>query len=124
MPRKNPSSDSPSSEGDDLLQRMTESLLRLRHQQVRSVVPTVDDTPDRTRTSIRRLARSRISQILLQLRTAHGLSYEEIQQRTGLSQQLLFDVEYKERRLSLEELRLLASCYNVSVNDIVGIDLD
>lgn len=112
------------SEADDLLQRLRESVLRLGHSKPERVVPRIDDTPDRTRAAIRRLARSRISQILRQLRAAHGLSYEEIQQRTGLSQQMLFDVEYKERRLTLEELRKLAECYAVSVSDILGLDFE
>lgn len=109
---------------DDLLSRIKENVLRLRHAKPERVVPAIDDTPERTRNSIRKLAQGRIAEILRQLRAAHGLSYEEIQSRTGLSQQMLFDVEYKERRLSLAELRLLAECYRVGVNDIVGIDLD
>lgn len=112
------------SQDDDLLNRIKENVLRLRHAKPERVVPPIDDTPERTRASIRKLAQSRISDILRQLRAAHGLGYEEIQQRTGLSQQLLFDVEYRERRLTLPELRKLAQCYRVGVNDIIGIDLD
>jgi ribosome-binding protein aMBF1 (putative translation factor) len=113
-----------SNDNDDLLNRIKENVMRLRHSKPERVVPAIDDTPERTRASIRKVAQSRISDILRQLRAAHGLSYEEIQQRTGLSQQMLFDIEYKERRLSLAELRKLAECYRVGVNDIVGIDLD
>jgi DNA-binding Xre family transcriptional regulator len=112
------------SESDDLLQRLRESVLRLSHDKPTSVVPPVDDTPERTRNAIRVLARSRVSQILRQLRAARGLSYEEIQQQTGLSQQLLFDMEYKDRRLRLDELRRLAACLNVDVSDILGVDLE
>ncbi len=111
-------------EHDELLERMREGVLRLSDNRQRRVTPTIDDTPERTRQAIRSLARSRVSAILRQLRAAHGLTYEEIQQRTGLSQQLLFDVEFKERRLSLDELRRLADCYETGVSDILGIDVD
>lgn len=74
--------------------------------------------------SIRQLARNRISVALQQLRAQHGLSYEQIQQQTGLSQQLLWDIEFSDRRLSLDELRQLLSCYDISVNDILGVDVD
>jgi transcriptional regulator with XRE-family HTH domain len=70
------------------------------------------------------VARSRISQTLRQLRAANGLSYAQVQSNTGLSQQLLYDVEYGDRRLTLDELRLLADCYHVAVNDLLGIDLE
>ena len=112
------------SEADDILRRLRESVLRLGHAKPERVVPPMDDTPDRTRAAVRKLARSRISQILRQLRASHGLTYEEIQQRTGLSQQMLFDVEYKERRLTLDELRRLAECYRISVSDILGLDFE
>ena len=74
--------------------------------------------------SIRQIAHSRVSLALRQLRAQHSLSYEQIQQRTGLSQQLLWDMEFNNRRLSLDELRQLAECYNLSVNDILGVDVD
>jgi hypothetical protein len=47
-----------------------------------------------------------------------------VRQRTGLTMQLLYDVEYRDRSLTVDELRLLAICYEVSVNDILGIDLE
>ena len=53
-----------------------------------------------------------------------GLSYGQVQEQTGLSQQLLYDMEYKDRRLTLAELQALAACYAVSVDDILGIDLE
>ena len=62
--------------------------------------------------------------MLSQLRAARGLTYEQVRQQTGLSMQLVYDVEYRERRLTLDELRLLAACYEVSVNDILGIDVE
>ncbi len=113
----------PAPESDDTLERLRESVLRVRDQRPQRVVPPIDDTPERTRAAIRTLARSRVVGILRQLRAAHGLTYDEIQQRTGLSQQLLFDVEFKERRLTLDELRRLADCYNVGVGDILGVDI-
>ena len=42
---------------------------------------------------------------------------------SGLSQQLLYDVEYGDRRLLLHELILLAECYGVSADDVLGVDL-
>lgn len=111
--------------GDDgLLQRMRENLLRLTHQRPESVVTPINDAPERTRQAIRQLARGRVAQVLRQLRAAHGLSYEEIQSRTGLSQQTLFDLEFKERRLTLSELRLLADCYEISLGDLLGVEID
>lgn len=59
-----------------------------------------------------------------QLRAAHGLTYAQVQTQTGFSQQMLFDFEYKERRLTLDELRTLAGCYGISVDDVLGVDLE
>ena len=70
------------------------------------------------------MARTRVSQMLSQLRAARGLTYEQVRKQTGLPMQLVYDVEYRERRLTLDELRLLAACYEVSVNDILGIDVE
>lgn len=111
-------------ERDDLLERMQETVLRLADRRPERLAAQMDQPQDKTRLAIRQLARSRVSQILRQLRAAHGLSYEQIQQQTGLSQQMLFDVEYKERRVSLDELRLLANCFSLGVNDILGVDLE
>lgn len=108
---------------DSLFKRIQETVQRLAHAPTRALTPVLEDE-DKERNAVRQLARSRVSQTLRQLRATHGLSYAQIQQQTGLSQQLLFDVEYKERRLTLAELRLLAQCYAVSVNDLLGIDLD
>jgi hypothetical protein len=108
---------------EGLVKRIRESVLRLTLAPKRALAP-VEEQEDNTRASIRQLARSRVSLILRQLRAANGLSYAQIQTQTGLSQQLLFDVEYKERRLSLDELRLLADCYGLGVNDILGIDIE
>lgn len=85
---------------------------------------TVVVTEERMRDSVSVAARSRVSQALKQLRLAHNFSYADIQQRTNLSQQLLWDMEYKERRLTLEELRILAACYQLKPGDILGIDID
>ncbi|MBK8045791.1 MAG: helix-turn-helix transcriptional regulator [Anaerolineales bacterium] len=76
------------------------------------------------RKSVSQLARVRVSAILRQLRSAHGYTYAQVQERTGLPQQLLYDVEYRERRLTLLELTALAECYEVSASDVLGIDLD
>lgn len=110
-------------ESASLLRRLRESVTRLRGEPQR-VVQAVEENTDKTRTAIRQLARSRVALTLRQLRATQGFSYEQVQFQTGLSQQLLFDVEYKEHRLTLEELRKLAACYGVSVGDILGIDLD
>jgi hypothetical protein len=108
---------------DFLVRRIRESILRLAQAPERSTEPyEAVDTP--VRDSVRRLARSHISQILRQLRATNGLTYAQVQADTGLSQQLLYDVEYGERRLTLEELRLLADCYHISVDDLLGIDLE
>ena len=108
---------------DPLLRRIRESILRLSHTPERTTY-VVDEAEAKARESVRQLARSRVSELLRQLRAVHGLSYAEIQQRTGLSQQMLFDVEYKDRRLTLEQLRLLAQLYQISPGDILGIDLE
>ena len=64
----------------------------------------------------------RVPRVLRQLRAVHGYTYDEVEDRTGLSQQLLFDMEYKDRRLTLDQLILLAECYRVSAGDVLGID--
>jgi len=73
--------------------------------------------------AIRTLARNRVAQTLRQLRAVSGLSYEDVAAETGLSKQTLFDLEYKERRLSIDELRKIAACYHISENDILGVDI-
>ncbi|MFN3981661.1 MAG: helix-turn-helix domain-containing protein [Caldilinea sp.] len=77
----------------------------------------------KVRASVSQAARSRVSATLRQLRAARSLSYDAIRKRTGLSQQLLYDIEYGDRRLTLDELILLAECYGVSADDVLGIDL-
>ncbi len=107
---------------DYLLRQLREALLRLTQTPQRATEVKLE-SEEQIRHSVRHLARTRVSALLRQLRAARGYSYEEVSERTGLSQQLLFDVEYKDRRLTLEELRLLAACYQVQVEDILGIDL-
>ncbi|MEM7128045.1 MAG: helix-turn-helix transcriptional regulator [Chloroflexota bacterium] len=86
--------------------------------------PKVIIVEEQMRASILVAARNRVSQSLKQLREAHNLSYGDLQAKTGLSQQLLWEVEYKERRLTLTELKALASCYQLSAGDILGVDLE
>ncbi len=74
--------------------------------------------------AVSRLARARVSAALRQLRAARAFSYATVRERTGLSQQLLYDMEYGERRLTLAELRLLADCYGVAVNDVLGVEVE
>jgi hypothetical protein len=108
---------------DFLVSRIRESVLRLIQSPDRTTELFEQvDTP--VRDSVRRLARSRVSQLLRQLRATNSLTYAQVQANTGLSQQLLYDIEYGERRLTLDELRLLADCYHVSVDDLLGIDFE
>jgi hypothetical protein len=108
---------------DPIYKRIRDTVLRLAHAPKRVLEP-VDEAETTARNAVRQLARSRVSAILSQLRATHGYTYAQVQDKTGLSQQLLFDVEYKERRLSLDELRRLAQCYGVGVNDMLGIDIE
>jgi hypothetical protein len=108
---------------DFLVRRIRESLLRLSNLSVRTAEP-LQEAESSVRDSIRSLSRSRVSLLLRQLRAAHNLTYAQVQANTGLSQQLLFDVEFKDRRLTLDELRRLAACYQVSVSDILGADIE
>lgn len=108
---------------EHVVQRIRESLNWLRRTPTRTTTP-YQKSERNIRDSIRQLSRQRVSDLLRQLRAAHGLSYEQVNERTGLTQQLLFDVEFKDRRLSLDEMRRLADCYQVSVNDLIGIDVD
>jgi len=108
---------------DSVLQHLKEMVARL-HQPVDRVTTPPDTTFSDARESIRELSRSRVSLMLRQLRAVHGFSYEEVQEKSGLSQQLLFDVEYKDRRLRMDQLGLLADCYGVSPGDILGIELE
>ena len=108
---------------DQVIQRIRESLNWLRRAPMGSTTPYQKTERD-IRDAIRKLSRQRVSDLLRQLRDAHGLSYEQVHDQTGLSQQLLFDVEFKDRRLSLDELHRLAACYQVSVDDLLGVDID
>jgi hypothetical protein len=103
--------------------RIRESLNWLRRSPARAPAP-YQKVERNIRDSIRQLSRQRVSDLLRQLRAAHGLSYEQVSEQTGLSQQLLFDVEFKDRRLTLDQLRLLAECYQVSPEDLLGVDVD
>lgn len=103
-------------------------LTRLRASLATTNQPTDRLQPDaldeaKVRASVSEAARSRVSTTLRQLRAARSLSYDAIRERTGLSQQLLYDVEYSDRRLTLDELMLLAECYGVSADDVLGVDL-
>ena len=86
---------------DQVIQRIRESLNWLRRAPMGSTTPYQKTERD-IRDAIRKLSRQRVSDLLRQLRAAHGLSYEQVHDQTGLSQQLLFDVEFKDRRLSLD----------------------
>lgn len=112
---------------DQLLYRLRESLTWLTGVPDRTRRETADRQEDaraRVQEALRLLARSRVSDLLRQLRAALNLSYADVHAMTGLSQQLLYDVEFKDRRLTLDELRLLADCYRVSVNDLLGVDVE
>lgn len=120
------SSTSTSNEGasrEYVMQHIRDSLNWLRRTPTRTSTPYQKSERD-IRDSIRQLSRQRVSDLLRQLRAAHALSYEQVAERTGLTQQLLFDVEFKDRRLSLEQIRALAECYQISLGDLLGIDLD
>ena len=109
---------------DYFIQRLKDSITRLGLLDDRAVEPDVRDERVDARESVRQLSRNRVAALLRQLRAVHGYSYEQVQDMSGLSQQLLFDVEYKERRLTLAELRALAQCYQVSAGDILGVEID
>jgi hypothetical protein len=108
---------------DGLVKQIRASVLRLASLPTRALEP-VTESEDKTRDAVRQLARSQVSQLLRQLRAAYGLSYAQIQEQTGLTQQVLFDCEYRARRLTLDELRMLLNCYGISVNDLLGVDVD
>jgi hypothetical protein len=108
---------------DFLMRRIRDTLARLSQTQTRATEP-YPEAEKTVRDSVRQLSRSRVSQLLRQLRAAHGYSYAQVQAATGLSQQLLFDVEFKDRRLTIDELQRLAECYQVSASDILGVDID
>jgi ribosome-binding protein aMBF1 (putative translation factor) len=117
------SAETPDPPRDFVIQRIRESLTWLRRTPTRNSTP-YQKVERNIRDSIRQLSRQRVSDLLRQLRAAHGLSYEQVNERTGLTQQLLFDVEFKDRRLTLDEIRRLADCYQVSLDDILGINVD
>lgn len=108
---------------DQLVKRIQETVRNLQRNKQRVLEP-IDTGEEKLRSSLRTLARSHLSNMLRQLRATRGYTYEALAAETGLSQQVLFDVEYKERRLSLDELRILAACYRVSINDLLGVDID
>jgi len=106
-----------------LLQRLRDSFRRMTGSPSRAL-DAADEAARVTRSAVRGLARQRVSYLLRQLRASLGLSYADVQQATGLTQQLLFDVEFKDHRLTLAQLHLLADCYRVSAEDILGVDFD
>lgn len=108
---------------DQLVKRIQETVRNLQRGKERVITP-INPGEEKLRQSLRTLARTRVSSMLRQLRAARGYTYEALAAESGLSQQLLFDIEYKERRLTLDELRILAACYQVSVSDLLGVDID
>ncbi|MCB9149397.1 MAG: helix-turn-helix domain-containing protein [Caldilineaceae bacterium] len=123
---KFPSNSSPpddSGEESDLLARLKQTVRKAM------AIPTATEERINAleydmRDAVRQLARNRVGTALRQLRAARGLSYADVQAETGLSQQLLWDVEYGVRRLKLAELKQLAACYQLDADDILGIDLE
>ena len=110
-------------EDRSLLQRLRQSVLG-SPADARPITEPAPAKEVELRKAISLISRSRVSAILRQLRSAHGYTYAQVQERTGLPQQLLYDVEYRERRLTLPELTALSACYEVSVSDVLGIDLE
>ena len=108
---------------ESLIKRLRASVIQIRKTPERTMEPESHREVS-VRDAVRQLARSRVSEILRHLRSARGLSSDPVRERTGLPQQLLYDMEYRDRRLTLAELNALASCYETSVNDILGIDLE
>jgi hypothetical protein len=106
---------------DSLLTRLRTSLATRNSTQDGALGDALDEA--KVRASVSQAARSRVSATLRQLRAARQLSYDAIRTQTGLSQQLLYDVEYGDRRLTLGELILLAECYGVSADDILGVEV-
>ncbi len=107
---------------DSLLARVRAALAPLDQPLARTSHDPLDEA--KVRQTVNQAARSRVAATLRQLRAARGLSYDAIRTQTGLSQQLLYDVEYRDRRLTLAELRLLVTCYGVSVDDVLGVDIE
>ena len=107
--------------GADIADKIRQAVQKIQKNE--QATPPRNASQEALAQAIRTLARSRVSNTLRQLRAVHGLSYEDVAAQTGLSKQVLFDIEYTERRLSLDELRLLAICYHVSESDILGIDI-
>ena len=108
---------------EPLAQRIRDSLNWLTRTPTRNSAG-YQQAATNVRDSVRQLSRQRVSNLLRQLRATHGLSYADVQLATGLPQQLIFDIEFKDHRLALDELRLLADCYRVSIGDILGIEID
>jgi len=106
---------------DSLLARLRASMTAHNQSPEKLLPDPLDEA--KVRASVSQSARSRVSATLRQLRAARGLSYDAIREHTGLTQQLLYDVEYGNRRLTLDELILLAECYGVSADDILGVEV-
>lgn len=107
---------------DSLLARVRAALAPRDQPLARAIPDPLDEA--KVRQAVNQAARSRVAATLRQLRAARGLSYDDIRTQTGLSQQLLYDIEYRDRRLTLDELRLLATCYGVSADDVLGVDIE
>lgn len=107
---------------DSLLARVRAALVPHNQPLARTIPDPLDEA--KVRQAVNQAARSRVAATLRQLRAARGLSYDAVRTQTGLSQQLLYDVEYRDRRLTLDELRLLATCYGVSADDVLGVDTE
>ena len=108
---------------DYYLQSLKEQIAKLRYGSQRVTEPVEEAAVD-ARASVRQLSRVRVAALLRELRAVHGFTYAQVQNETGLSQQLLFDMEFKDRRLTLDELRLLTDLYGVSVGDVLGIEME
>lgn len=107
---------------ESLLTKVRAALAPRDQPLTRAIPDPLDEA--KVRQAVNQAARARVAAALRQLRAARRLSYDAIRTQTGLSQQLLYDVEYRDRRLTLDELRLLAECYGVSADDVLGVDVE
>jgi len=105
------------------LTRIQNTVWRLARVPGRSIsLPSESKISARSR--VRQATADRVSATLRQLRVDHGYSYEQQRDITGLSLQVLYDIEFKKRRLTVHELGLLAQCYELDASDILGVDLE
>lgn len=53
-----------------------------------------------------------------------GLTQKEVSAKTGIPQNTISWIELDKGLANIEQCKLLAECYNITINELIGVDPD